>query len=111
MFIDNPVGAGFSYVDSGAGFTTTNEEIGADMVQFFIGFYKEHPEFSTVPMYIFCESYGGKMTVEIAKQLDAAIKANQLKADFRGVGLGDSWISPIDSCLTWAPYLLHTVSN
>lgn len=25
---------------------------------------------------------------------------------YSGVGLGDSWISPVDSVLTWAPYLL-----
>jgi len=25
--------------------------------------------------------------------------------------MGDSWISPIDSVLTWGPYLYSTVSN
>lgn len=30
-----------------------------------------------------------------------------MNANLAGVGLGDSWISPIDSVVTWAPYLLQ----
>jgi len=48
------------------------------------------------------------MTVEIAKQLDASIKAGELDIDFRAVALGDSWISPLDSVMTWGPFLLNT---
>ncbi|XP_075236311.1 retinoid-inducible serine carboxypeptidase-like isoform X3 [Lycorma delicatula] len=35
------------------------------------------------------------------------IKKHKLKINFKGIALGDSWISPVDSCLTWAPYLLN----
>lgn len=109
IFIDNPVGTGFSYVENVNQLTTTNEEIGADMVAFLIKFYKLYPNHTISPLYIFCESYGGKMTVEIAKQLNNAIKNGDISVDFRGVALGDSWISPIDSVNTWAPFLLNTV--
>ena len=110
LFIDNPVGAGFSYVDDYSRLTTTNEQIGSDMVNFLSEFYKKHPGFEKSPMYIFCESYGGKMVVEIAKQLQKAIDDKKLKVSFKGVGLGDSWISPVDSVNTWAPFLYSTVS-
>lgn len=36
-----------------------------------------------------------------------AIKAGTIECNLVGVGLGDSWVSPIDSVLTWAPYLLQ----
>ncbi|CAH1115721.1 unnamed protein product [Psylliodes chrysocephalus] len=46
------------------------------------------------------------MTAEIALVIDKAIKNGDIRANLKGVGLGDSWISPVDSILTYAPYLL-----
>ena len=37
-----------------------------------------------------------------------AITAGKLKCNFKGVVLGDSWISPIDYVMSWAPYLYAT---
>ncbi|XP_049826421.1 retinoid-inducible serine carboxypeptidase [Aethina tumida] len=106
LFVDNPVGTGFSYVENNA-YATTNRQIATDFLAFLKGFYAQNPIFLESDLFIFCESYGGKMTAEIALVLDQAIKAGELDISFKGVGLGDSWISPIDSVLTWAPYLLN----
>lgn len=73
LFIDNPVGTGFSYVDSNDAFTTDNAQIADDLVTFTKGFLDVHPEFKTVPLYIFSESYGGKMAAEYALALDKVI--------------------------------------
>ncbi|EDV96064.1 retinoid-inducible serine carboxypeptidase [Drosophila grimshawi] len=107
IFIDNPVGSGFSYVDSSSEYTTTNKQIALDLVEFMKGFYANHPEFKTVPLHIFCESYGGKMAPEFALELYYAIERNEIKSNFASVGLGDPWTSPIDSVMAWAPYLLQ----
>lgn len=40
-----------------------------------------------------------------------AQKAGTIKSNLKGIALGDSWISPIDSVMTWAPFLLNTVSK
>ncbi|KAJ8975562.1 hypothetical protein NQ317_000746 [Molorchus minor] len=108
LFVDNPVGTGYSYVDTNDALTTTNKQIAEDFVEFLKGFYEALPLFKDVPLYIFSESYGGKMTAEIALVLYQAIQNGQIESKFKGIGLGDSWISPIDSVLTWAPYLLTT---
>ncbi|XP_038940970.1 retinoid-inducible serine carboxypeptidase isoform X3 [Rattus norvegicus] len=34
-----------------------------------------------------------------------AIQQGTIKCNFSGVALGDSWISPVDSVLSWGPYL------
>ena len=39
-----------------------------------------------------------------------AVKSGSIESDFRGLAMGDSWISPVDSILTWGPYLYATVS-
>lgn len=107
MFIDNPVGSGFSYVDGSAYYTTDNKQIALDLVEFMKGFYALHPEFKTVPLHIFCESYGGKMAPEFALELYYAIERKEIESNLVSVGLGDPWTSPIDSVLAWAPFLLQ----
>lgn len=70
MFIDNPVGTGFSYVDSNSLLATNNQEVADDLVELMRIFYDQYPKFKTVPLYILCESYGGKMAVDFALTLD-----------------------------------------
>ncbi|KAL7733410.1 hypothetical protein ACLKA6_004895 [Drosophila palustris] len=107
IFIDNPVGSGFSYVDDSAYYTTNNKEIALDLVEFMKGFYALHPEFKTVPLHIFCESYGGKMAPEFALELYHSIQRGEIESNLVSVALGDPWTSPIDSVLSWAPFLLQ----
>ncbi|XP_067914722.1 retinoid-inducible serine carboxypeptidase [Heterodontus francisci] len=45
------------------------------------------------------------MAAAISLELIQAIQLNQIKCHFAGVALGDSWISPLDSVLSWGPYL------
>ncbi|MEE6507014.1 hypothetical protein FKM82_007944 [Ascaphus truei] len=68
-------------------------------------FFDSKPEFQKIPFYIFSESYGGKMTASVSLALYKAVQAGSIKCNFAGAALGDSWISPIDSVLTWGPYL------
>ena len=105
LFIDNPVGAGFSYVDDEIAFTTNVTEIAEDLFVVFSAFMNKYSVFSETPFYIFCESYGGKMTSVFAHRLYQGQKAGQIKSNIKGVALGDSWISAVDSVMTWGPYL------
>lgn len=108
LLIDNPVGTGYSYVDDASLLTTNNTQIAADLVALLTAFVGKYPAFQTAPFYVTCESYGGKMTTGLADALLTAISAGQLTMNFRGIALGDSWISPIDYVQTWAPYLRGT---
>ncbi|XP_043286962.1 retinoid-inducible serine carboxypeptidase-like [Venturia canescens] len=108
LFIDNPVGSGFSYAETPTAFAKTNAQIASDLVECIRGFYNELPKWLPVPVYITAESYGGKMTVEFALEWDKAQKAGTIKSNLQGVLLIDSWISPIDSVLSWGTFLLNT---
>ena len=65
LFIDSPVGSGFSYVEDDI-YCKTNAEIVDDLLTFMKQFYKKFPKFMNTPTYIITESYGGKVTVEFA---------------------------------------------
>ncbi|KAK2582344.1 hypothetical protein KPH14_004680 [Odynerus spinipes] len=108
LFIDNPVGTGFSYVENSAAYARTNAQIAKDLVECMRGFLNKLPRFANVSTYILTESYGGKMGAEFALVWYKAQKAGTIKSNLKGVGLGDAWISPIDSVMTWAPFLLST---
>uniref|UniRef100_A0A1W7RAV1 Carboxypeptidase n=1 Tax=Hadrurus spadix TaxID=141984 RepID=A0A1W7RAV1_9SCOR len=105
LFIDNPVGAGFSYVGNKSALCTNNTQIAQDLVVVMRAFFQKVPEFQNVPLYIFSESYGGKMAVSFSKILYKTIESGKLKCKFSGVALGDSWISPYSSVSTWGEYL------
>jgi hypothetical protein len=38
LFVDNPVGTGYSYVDDNSGYTTNEDQIAADLVTLMIAF-------------------------------------------------------------------------
>uniref|UniRef100_A0A8B9HHP8 Carboxypeptidase n=1 Tax=Astyanax mexicanus TaxID=7994 RepID=A0A8B9HHP8_ASTMX len=108
LFVDNPVGTGYSYTDSEKALATDVSMVAADMMVLLQSFFSQRTEFQTVPFYIFSESYGGKMASAISLELTKAVQKGSIKCNFAGVALGDSWISPLDSVLTWGPYLYST---
>ncbi|XP_015125163.1 retinoid-inducible serine carboxypeptidase [Diachasma alloeum] len=108
LFIDNPVGSGFSYVENTTAFATTNKQIADDLLKCMKGFLDKFPGFQKVPTYVTAESYGGKMAAELGLVWYKAQKAGSIKSNLSGVALGDSWISPMDSVMSWAPFLLST---
>ncbi|EDL15860.1 serine carboxypeptidase 1, isoform CRA_a [Mus musculus] len=105
LFVDNPVGTGFSYVNTTDAYAKDLDTVASDMMVLLKSFFDCHKEFQTVPFYIFSESYGGKMAAGISVELYKAVQQGTIKCNFSGVALGDSWISPVDSVLSWGPYL------
>lgn len=108
LFVDNPVGTGFSYTDRSNAYATNVSMVASDMLVLLKTFFSTQDDFQTIPFYIFSESYGGKMAAAISLELNKAIAQGSIKCNFAGVALGDSWISPVDSVLTWGPYLYTT---
>lgn len=107
MYIDNPVGSGWSFVDNSNLLTKTNKEISDDLVSFIRQFLDQNPEFRTSPIHIFGQSYGGKMGAEFAYDLDREIKAGRIQAVLGSTNFGNAWIHPLDLQESWAPVLYN----
>ncbi|XP_037711051.1 retinoid-inducible serine carboxypeptidase-like [Drosophila subpulchrella] len=95
------------FVEEHGRYARNNRQIALDLVQLMEQFLKKYPAFRTVPLHIFSESYGGKMAPEFALELHLAKKRGRLDCQLKSVAVGNPWTSPLDSVLSYAPFLLQ----
>ncbi|PFX24817.1 Retinoid-inducible serine carboxypeptidase [Stylophora pistillata] len=105
VFVDNPVGCGYSYVKDPSALTRNISEITADLVTFFKAFLLKFPIFQKIPFFIAGESYGGKMAAAFGKALYILINEKKIQCKLNGLALGDSLISFEDTVLSYGLYL------
>ncbi|KAM0002748.1 putative carboxypeptidase C [Helianthus debilis subsp. tardiflorus] len=84
MFVDSPVGTGFSYVEDDKLFVKTDEESARDLTTLLKAIYKENATLEKSPLYIFAESYGGKFAVTLGLSVLQAIQQGQLQLQLGG---------------------------
>ena len=58
LYVDQPVGTGFSYVRNPLGYETNERTIGKELWAMLLGFYKKYPKYANLDLYIVGESYG-----------------------------------------------------
>ncbi|XP_031485820.1 serine carboxypeptidase-like 51 [Nymphaea colorata] len=110
LFVDSPVGTGYSFVEEQDLAVKTDEEAATDLTTLLIKLFNNNESLQSSPLYVVAESYGGKHAATLGLAVYDAIQAGKLKMKLGGVSLGDSWISPEDFVLSWGP-LLKDVSR
>ncbi|KAL8827707.1 MAG: hypothetical protein Q9170_006906 [Blastenia crenularia] len=96
LFVDNPVGTGFSYVDTDS-YVTELTQMADQMVQFLERFFVLFPEYTTNDLYIAGESYAGQHIPYIAKaMLERNAKVKSKQWNLSGLLIGNGWISPVE---------------
>ncbi|CAJ1979211.1 unnamed protein product [Sphenostylis stenocarpa] len=105
LFVDNPVGTGYSFVEDKKLFVKTDNEAATDLTTLLIELFNGNEKLQKSPLFIVAESYGGKFAVTLGLSALKAIEDGKLKLSLGGVALGDSWISPEDFVFSWGPLL------
>lgn len=106
LFVDNPVGTGFSYVDTNS-FVHELQEMADQFIIFLEKWFALFPEYEHDDLYIAGESYAGQHIPYIAQTI---MKRNQEKSaeqhhwDLKGLLIGNGWISPVDHYTTYLPF-------
>ncbi|CAH0583039.1 unnamed protein product [Chrysodeixis includens] len=105
LFIDHPVGSGFSYVTNSSLYAKTDREVAMDLSKVIKVFFRRHKTFRKAPTYLFSQSYGGKICPRLAYYLHTAIEKKSLKMNFKGIGIGSGWVDPKESISVQADML------
>ncbi|KAK3359035.1 Alpha/Beta hydrolase protein [Lasiosphaeria hispida] len=95
MFVDNPVGTGYSYADTDS-YVTELDEMARQFIIFLEKWFDLFPEYEHDDLYIAGESYAGQHIPYIAKAILARNKLPNTKHKWNLMGLliGNGWISP-----------------
>merc|ERR1719234_2664123 len=93
LYIDNPVGAGFSFSNK---MPTTQDEITDNLYEFLQQWYTLFPEYQSNPFYPFGESYAGKFVPPLTRHIHERNQEDndKIQINLAGMGIGDGWMSP-----------------
>jgi len=92
IYIDNPVGAGFSFSNK---LPETQEDVARNLYNMLQQWFTMFPSYQNNPFYPFGESYAGKFVPTIAKKIDTENQnPGNIRINLAGLGIGDGWMSP-----------------
>ncbi|KHN96987.1 Peptidase S10, serine carboxypeptidase [Metarhizium album ARSEF 1941] len=108
LFVDNPVGTGFSYVDTNSYVHELNT-MATQFITFLEKFFALFPEYEHDDLYLAGESYAGQHIPYISK---AILDRNKLKShneawSLKGLLIGNGWISPQDQSSAYLKFSLQ----
>ncbi|OMO77961.1 Peptidase S10, serine carboxypeptidase [Corchorus capsularis] len=94
IYLDSPVGVGFSYSENISTYTTGDRQTAADTHAFLLKWFELYPEFVSNPFYISGESYAGvyvpTLASEVVKGINGGAKPTiNLKGYIVGNGVTD----------------------
>lgn len=108
IYIDNPVGTGFSFTDSDDGYAKNEVDVGRDLLEGLKQFFQLFPHLQKNEFFVSGESYGGKYVPAIghAILLDSrqTTDSNRPKINLKGLAIGNGLSDPVHQ-LNYGDYL------
>lgn len=112
LFIDNPVGAGFSYTTMDSGYCTDSKKcVAQNLYSLLQQFYTIFPDQQKVPLYVTGESYGGHYVPAIAAFIhrqNQALPPQEIRIPLAGVAIGDGWVDPVNMVNAYPDLMYNT---
>ncbi|KAJ8097018.1 Alpha/Beta hydrolase protein [Lipomyces tetrasporus] len=106
LFVDNPIGTGFSFVDTDSYLHELNE-MADDFMAFMDKFFDMFPQYLVDDLYIAGESYAGMYIPYIADAILARKNNTDLRQyPLKGIMIGNGWIDPVKQYLSYVPFAL-----
>jgi carboxypeptidase D len=107
VFVDNPVGTGFSYVNTDS-YVHELQEMADQFLVFMEKWFNLFPEFEADDLYFAGESYAGQHIPYIAKTImdrnAQAAQTGRTVWKLKGLLIGNGWISPADQYQSYLPF-------
>lgn len=95
IFIDNPVGTGFSFTDDEAGYSRNERQVGHNLYEAMTQIFELFDFSKTKGFYVTGESYGGKYVPALAYYTYNAQKnSTDKKIPLKGIAMGNGFTDP-----------------
>ena len=95
VFVDQPVGTGFSWTKDPRDVVTNEEEVGRVMYGFLDAFFDKHPELRGNPLYVTGESYAGHYVPAITYRIWKETKGKgNAPMNLKGMAIGNGLTDP-----------------
>ncbi|KAG0412554.1 hypothetical protein HPB47_010313 [Ixodes persulcatus] len=94
IFLDQPVGSGYSYTKSQNGYAKNLDDVSTGITEFLKQFLKMFPEFTGRDFYIGGESYGARFAVGITHSLFTANNP-EISLNVKGLICGAGFLGPL----------------
>ncbi|XP_071102210.1 probable serine carboxypeptidase CPVL [Haliotis cracherodii] len=107
LYVDNPVGTGFSFTDNLSGYATTEDDVGRDLYSFLLQFYTMFPRFQKNDLYITGQSYAGKYIPAISYKIHTENPTAKVNINLKGLFIGGAFTDPISMIPAYADYLYN----
>eukprot|EP00743_Colponemidia_sp_Colp-15_P002093 GILK01002270.1.p1 GENE.GILK01002270.1~~GILK01002270.1.p1 ORF type:complete len:475 (-),score=74.65 GILK01002270.1:187-1569(-) len=113
LYIDQPVGTGFSYVEKEEGYAVNEAMVVQHLYTALQQFFTLYPSLRRLPFYTFGESYAAKYLLNLAtfiyQQNRQLLQRESVSAliNLRGLGIGDGWVDPLAHVLSY-PQVAYT---
>uniref|UniRef100_A0A8D0G6Y4 Probable serine carboxypeptidase CPVL n=1 Tax=Sphenodon punctatus TaxID=8508 RepID=A0A8D0G6Y4_SPHPU len=93
LYIDNPVGTGFSFTDD-TGYAVNQVDVGRDLYSALTQFFQLFPDYQKNDFYATGESYAGKYVPAIGYYIHTHNPTGKVKINFKGIAIGDGLCDP-----------------
>lgn len=104
LYIDNPVGTGYSFTDNEKGYATNETHVGRNVYIALTQFFKLFPELQANDFFVTGESYAGKYVPAVSHAIkDYNMKA-ETKINLKGLAIGNGLTDP-ENQLLYGDYL------
>ena len=92
VFLEQPVGVGFSYSDNSADYRIGDDQAAKDNLQTLLAFLRKFPQYQNAPLFITSESYGGHYMPTLANEIiEYNAQQSATKLNFKGFAVGNPY--------------------
>ncbi|OXU24321.1 hypothetical protein TSAR_011906 [Trichomalopsis sarcophagae] len=98
VYMDNPVGAGYSFTESELGYARNHTTIGQDLLKALIQFFKLFPKLRENDFHVTGESYGGKHVPAVSHAIKIHNQVAEDKINLKGLAYGNGitdWVNQL----------------
>lgn len=104
IYIDNPVGTGFSFTKDPKGYCTDENQVGEQLYSTLYQFFQLFPELQPNKFFVTGESYGGKYVPALAYTIHKKNPTAKIKINMKGIAIGNGFSDP-ENQLVYGKYL------